>query len=991
MNKKHFFLLIAVICSVAVSAAEVKQITNLADRKTDYPPVFEFQKAEPLTVAVTGSGSAEISTDPTHLFFGKGGSSVRVAFKGMTKESVIRVMLKTPVAIKNDFSEAEIYLWGTKWGYSNNYRMAVLVKNAKGEEEKIPIRYHFQARGPILYHTALQGVRKNYSFAGVEFTEFTKPDDELWLGPACFFEPEMTESDARAISNEEARRGRGIVPYTTAKNSIQKDNGAFLIQCGDITYTYKPSTGTLNDLTFMLEGKKVTPFADGGLLIGNERIARNAQLSRVEVKDNAVHARFEIDDRKVGSWGEQRESNLSYSITLTPVGKSLTIDVTTDTPFASKLVLGCITGLKKPKLIEVPYLCYWGMTNGFLGPRIVCDEAGNFMLAMLDPYVTNSSDLFAAEKNGFIRRRAVFANGGATYWPNTAGERNCVDERIVLTISKEVADILPNIDNPDPLNKDLVKGKVYCSWPHVYRFVPDLFHFMGFEDLFYVHYYNNSVPMDLKLTAGTGRAEAWHPLTWKEMSPKEFAGIVESYGYEFCVYEYLYGMQIGDFHWNRDWITRRVNGRYAVGCAPFFVTKPTILNKWRKLQDKWLLPLVKGVYSDVLTVGCPWGNFTDYDADVPGSASCRASYREVLKALRQIQETYGKSWSEGSFNWLYSGNCTGSYGSIMTFTEGGPSVLPIIPEFKLRRMQTKETTLSMGPSMKRHFERNKSFKSTGFPDTVFYDQALAAIIGYGNQTIVISEDYSFFGFSGLAKNYYMGKGIQTHYSFQPVKSIEYFDGDRAVKSSEALVKDIHKAGRLKTVYQNGTTVFVNYNGEKDWTIDYNGQKIVLPPWGFYAIHPESGTVSASVMIDGKRCEYSICKEYFYIDSRKEKVTFNGVTVKGAVALKKSADGKLLVIPLGRIASYRRLPDHFGCEELSIDLKQHLPGAEGKNIEVTCSALAGDKSQYSLFYKQGNKDKQILDRSRKPVMSEVKDGKLSFQPAGYYLNYFVGVK
>ena len=72
---KRFLLIFSIFCFfLALSAAEVKQITNLADRKTDYPPVFEFQKAEPLTVAVTGAGSAEISTDPTHLFFGKGGA-----------------------------------------------------------------------------------------------------------------------------------------------------------------------------------------------------------------------------------------------------------------------------------------------------------------------------------------------------------------------------------------------------------------------------------------------------------------------------------------------------------------------------------------------------------------------------------------------------------------------------------------------------------------------------------------------------------------------------------------------------------------------------------------------------------------------------------------------------------------------------------------------------------------------------------------------------
>ena len=991
MRRRCFFTWsAALIFLIHGYAAGVQQLENLVERKPDYTPIFDFQDSSKLELTVTGGGSAEISTDPTHLFFGRDGASVKVSYKGMNAKSVVRVMLKKPLPVTDVFTEAEIYLWGTRWGYSRSYLMSLIVKNSKGEEEKILLRYHFQARGPILYHTALRGERENYTFCGVEFTGFTHPDDQLWLGPVAFFEPEPTESDAREISNAEARKGRGIIPFTKGKNSVKRNGGSYLIECGDVVYTYKPATGTLNDLTFMLNGRKVTPFADGGLLIGNEKVARTAQLRDCVIKDNAVHASFEIDNRSVGDFGEQRVSTLNYTIVLTPVGKTLTIDITTESAFASKLVLGCMTGLRKPKLIEIPYLCFWGMTNGTLGPRVVSEESGNFILAMLDPYVTNSSDLYAADKNGFIRRRSVFANGGATYSTNTAGERNCVDERIVLTVSKEIADVLPNIDNPDPLNKEVVARKVYSIWPHVYRFVPDLFHFMGFEDLFYVQYYNNSVPMDLKLTAGTGRTKKWHPLTWKEISPETYAGIIEGYGYEFCVYEYLYGMQIGDYHWNRNWISRTSTGRYTVGCAPYFVTKPTTLNKYRKLQDQWLRPLVKGVYSDVLTVGCPWGAFTDYDADVPGSASCRASYREVLKALRQIQETYGKSWSEGSFNWLYSGNCTGSYGSIMTFTEGGPSVLPIIPEFKLRRMQTKETTLSMGPSMKRLFQNNKSFKSTGFQNTEFFDQALAAIIGYGNQTIVTAEDYPTFGFSGLAKAYYMGKGIQRYYSFQPVKTIEYFDGDKAVPSSEALRRDIHKKGRLKTVYANGTTVFVNYNGKENWKISYDGKDIILPPWGFYAVHPDSKTVSASVLIDGKRCEYSSCAEYFYMDSRENLLTVNGVTVKGAVALKKSADGKLKVIPLGRINSYRKLPDHFGCENLAIDLKQWVPSyTAGKSVEVTCSALAGDKSNYSLFYKQGKKDLQILDKSRKSVVSAVKDGKICFQPSGWYLNYFVG--
>ena len=972
-------LLAAAALFLTVASAEVKQLGNLRDRQPDFPPVTWFQNAEEFTIAVENGGSARLNQDNEHRFFGKSGGSVRLNYENVSAKTVIRVMLKKPLPIKNVFSQAEIYLWGTKWGYSRAFVPYLIVKNKSGEEEKINYAYyHYEDNGPILYHNNLREKYEGYTFCGVEFAQFTRPKGQVHIGPVSFFHPGSNTSSAKAISNAEARKGRGIVPFTKGKNSIRKAGNAWLIQCGDIVYRYTPSKGFFSELTAVINGKKVTPFADGGLLIGNEKLPRESKLKSCQIRDGKLVAEFVMDGKN------------AFSITLTPVGKTLTIDVTSHNPFASKVVLGCITGLKKPKLIEIPYLCYWGITNGTLGPRVVCDDAGNFMLAMFDPYVTNSSDLYAAEKNGFIRRRAVYANGGASYFANTAGKLNNVDERIVLTVSKELSDVLPNIDNPDPINKEDVARRVYSSWPHVYRFVPDLYYAMGFRDLSHIIIYASAPPMEQDW--GTGREKGWSEFSWKEISPQEFKKICSGYGYEFCVYEYLLGMQIGDYYWNRNWLLHASNGQFFRGCAPYFVTKPTILGEYRKKQDSYLKGVVNGIYSDVLTVGCPWGGFTDYDAAVPGAASCRGSYRAIQGALREIQETYGKCWSEGSFNWLYSGNCTGSYGSIMTFTEGGPSVLPIIPEFKLRRMQTKEATLSMGPSLGRLFERNKAFKPDGTPNNRFFDQALAAVMGYGNQTILISSDYSYFGFTGVAKCYYMGKGIQKKYTFQPVKSIEYFDGGKAVPSSEAIARDIHLAGRLKVVYENGTTVFVNYNGEKNWEIVYDGKKFTLPAWGFYAVHPASKTVSASILIDGKRCEYSQCDEYFYMDTRGQKLTFNGITLKGAAAFRKSSDGKLQVIPLGEVRSYRRIADHFGCEELAIDIKKWVPGyKDGVKIEVSCGALAGDKNQKWLFYRQGKKDRGILDKTRHPVPFKTDGGNVMFQPSGYYINYFVGVK
>ena len=989
-------LMSALLCiGLAAKTPAVLQFSTLINRAPDYPPLNEFNNADEWEIKSEGRGIAKLSTVHDHRFFGnKNPATVKLSYQGTDSDTVIKILLKKPQKIPNPFNSAELYLWGSKWGYSIGYRIALLLMNDNGDKERIEFfNYNWEDSGPLLYHHFLREKHpaSNYTFLGVEISRFRRSSDTIYFGPVCFFTARPNVSNVFAVTDKEARQGRGIIPFTSGKNSLTVDRqkNIYIFKCDTpdekFIYTYKPATGTLADLKLNYAGHQITPFADGGLYIGGEKFPRNASLLSCRIKKNKLVSKWIIENRKVGEFGEQYSENYNYTMILEIIGKSMIINVTSETPFASHLKLGYIKGLTKPKLLEFPYLSEWGVTNGAIGPKVVVDGK-LFLLPMLDHNVSNASDIYAAKGGGYVNNNKVYANGGSAYIPNTAGKRNHVDERIVLTVSTNINDVFPNIDNPPALNRKNASEYIYSSWPIPRKFVLDLYHRMGFEKLSHVMFWTSQAPVD-KWWNSSMKLLDYSPEAWELMPPAEFKKLCHKYGYEFCVYEYLMGMQIGDAFWSRNNLLIGANGQYVHGCAPFFLTKPTIFDAYRAEQRKFLVNKVKaeGVYSDVITVGCPWGMATDYDAKVPGSASMRNIVKMYNRTLRENCKTYGKCWSEGQFNWLYAGNATGSYGSIMTSNPGGPSKLPLLPDFKLNRMNQLSVNIGLGPAASKFFSRNQAFKPKRNHDNIFFDQYLSGMIGYGNQCIINAGDYGYFGFSGLAKLYYMLRSIQKYYTFAKLKSIEYHDGKVLKNNSEAFVDDTYLKKRLRIRYESGCEIYINYNPADNWEITIKGKKIILPPYGFYAQHPASGTISASVLINGKRCEYAVGKNYLYMDTRKKTISLNGVTMNGAGAVKILSDKELRFIPLGFIQSFIKLRSNFDCKFVEIDLNKFLSKySKNANMTLTSTGVIANNKAYSLLYGQKNLEK-LEDKTTSSTI-KAKNGIVKIVPHDYYINY-----
>ena len=140
----------------------------------------------------------------------------------------------------------------------------------------------------------------------------------------------------------------------------------------------------------------------------------------------------------------------------------------------------------------------------------------------------------------------------------------------------------------------------------------------------------------------------------------------------------------------------------------------------------------------------------------------------------------------------------------------------------------------------------------------------------------------------MIKTYYLQQPLQRHYVMEPVRSIRYADASgRLMETSEALISEAYRTGRLEVVYKTGFRVVVN-GSSTPWEVDGPGGKMTLPEWGYLATSKDGATVSASAMARGAgRIEYCVAPGSLYLDSRSGGlVTVGPIGVDGAAAVKR---------------------------------------------------------------------------------------------------------
>lgn len=522
-------------------------------------------------------------------------------------------------------------------------------------------------------------------------------------------------------------------------------------------------------------------------------------------------------------------------------GRCLVVDLSAPAGKVTAITTGVACEAKCLERIRVPYLPFYGHVERL--------EGGLFRYAFFDWYRSNASTI-TANADGSVT---------ANYLPRTDGSYNAVCERIVITLSDDFADVLPEIPNPPSPYRREVGGRLWRSHAASDRVR---------DREFWRFMHANGIRRVSVMDHETMWRDGGETFTFTVEAAKGKGGDGVQADYSRFMNDelgFLYGPynNYTDFQpnnarfWSVDLVSRTADGSLAPAWLRSYAPKPTaIVDLCEKIvpeaQAKFRF---RGAYCDVHTAVRPW-NRVDYDARCPGAGTFSQvfyAYGELL--LRQRELWQGPVWSEGGMHFMYAGLADGNYAQDYFYDFHAS---PWLVDFDLLKIHPLEVNFGMGSlSM---FSRPRSgaeaaFYLPGMPEgrQRLVDSFIAATLAFGHNGLLIadwcwkpakmfgpaycgkSEECFGEGLEIAKRSYFMTQAIAARYTVETVESIRYFDEKgNAFSTSAALINGAVARRQLAVRYTGGVHVVVNGNTSERFVAEVDGRKIDLPSYGVKA-------------------------------------------------------------------------------------------------------------------------------------------------------------
>jgi len=570
------------------------------------------------------------------------------------------------------------------------------------------------------------------------------------------------------------------------------------------------------------------------------------------------------------------------------------LDVACDGGAATELSFGRVSGVDRPKPITVPYITYTWMN-----PRVLMsgsDSQPVFTSVWFDWYRSNASEAYCRNEPKVTANSAEI-NGGMRYIAKTDGLRNGLYERIFVTNSPRYEEVLPTIANPPSLRaqeakqviwtvtgpEDFQKDHKRCLAIRSYGLDKIMQH--SHEGTWRDEGDSNTLKLHAAPQKGGDAMLKWYVKAQNALGWLQ--GVYTNYT-DFCPV---------NTNWNPDWVRRDSSGEWGRAWPRNYAEKPSKAVEFddyyaQRIEDKFG---VKMSYTDVHTGVAPW-RFCDFDARVPGAGTFAATFYAYGQLLLNDQRVYGPTQSEGTYQWLYAGLTSGSYGWV--YTKVNLLTRPLDVAFHLMKIHPLECDYGMGSTRYYLSQIDPNWsKSPKWRDYV--DLFLATTIGYGNTGWLVDEIPSEpQRVEAMARSYYMMQQLQQQYAFVPPKSIAYADRNgRFFTPSQALANDVMTNSRLRVTYDNGTEVYVNRDTAGPWQVpDSEGNIVTLPVNGWLAFNRSNHFYELSADAGGRRIDYVKAPEFEFLDGRGQWTEHGNLGAVGSVALRqKGAELELIDI------------------------------------------------------------------------------------------------
>jgi hypothetical protein len=507
-----------------------------------------------------------------------------------------------------------------------------------------------------------------------------------------------------------------------------------------------------------------------------------------------------------------------------------------------------------------------------------------FLHLMHDPYVSNASAIEGGRNGEWSWR--------AHYHPDTAGQRNHVHERIMLTVSSQLIDVLPRIPNPtDPQRRqwsslrlltvpaaDVAEDRKWAQTAWLWQ--------GGMSNVLYLTtdavWRQNTDSRSFRLQA--------NPHEGGNAALREFIDRQANAGWRTALYTNFREMSPLNVFWSSDALLRTPAGAWQPVNDQAFRVKPAYAVEWAlRHVDTLQQTFAPGAYwLDQFTAQPPWTG-TDYDRRSPGAATFSQALfadGDLLESLRQQsgQPLIGRTGATRFY--------AGLVDALVTEQPGNPAdYRPFNPLYKLQHVQP--LSIVYGP------EWTHAATGQGI------DDYLATQIAYGNAVQVIGNTERI---DEVVRTYYGVGAWQHRYLLQRPLRILYSDGQQYVTPEKALSSEIASASRLYLAYPDDLEVWVNGNAGADWNIRADGRQWTLPPSGWLAKSPD--LLAFSALHEEHRIDYLAASDYLYFDPRDSETVYGAFHASSPLVVRREADGGFLIWDVAQTGGYaiaRSLP------------------------------------------------------------------------------------
>ncbi|MCC6858846.1 MAG: hypothetical protein IT158_09800 [Bryobacterales bacterium] len=845
-------------------------------------------------------------------------------FSGTGGKSRVVARPPAPVAIPERFDSVEFWGYGNRWGWTRDETtppvdVSILIRDARGKEFTVSMTDVRWKQWWLIHRKLPAAMAKEIvwpaAFTGIEIAKLKNTEPRYFFCDSLAFY--MEELKPVALKEQPKRNlkpfrgqiaglntGESTLPFPTREETILPSNFEkdfqvtarrlaanrfeFRYQGKDaaVTYVYQPKAGSLGELTAAVDGgAPYRPMDGGGVRFTDtpEGQVPQGSLLSAALQDGAVRAKFAIGRHVV-----------DYELRLWQ--KSLVLDVWCDGGEAVALHFGRVAGAADPKPLIVPYLTYGG-TN----PRVVMSgSAGKpvFTSVWFDWYRSNASEPYFV-KSPAVTPDSAEINGGMRYVARTGGARNNLYERVFITASPVYEETLPTIANPPSLRQKEGREVVWTvTSPSTFQSDHARCRKIRAYGLDRIMQHSHEVTWRDEGDSFTQRLRA-APQKGGDAMLQWYIAAQKALGWTQGVYTNYTDFAPVNSNWNPDHVQRMPDGEWRRAWYRNYALKPS-----RAVElDEYYARRIKArydnmmSYTDVHTAVAPW-TYCDYDARVPGAGTFAATFYAYGQILLNDQRVYGPAQSEATYQWLYAGLESGSYGWV--YTDVNLLTHPVDVAFQIHKIHPLEADYGMGYTYYYLDKLDKDWRKSP-KRREYVDLFLATTIAYGNLGWLVA-DWGIddpFGIEAMTRSYYMMQQLQQQYAFVPPRTIEY--ADRSGKMLSAGLA--HSTGamadsRLHVEYENGTHVYANRAAQGDWTVrDPDGNPVVLPPSGWLVYNRAGGFHEISAGVAGRRIDHVKAPEYEFLDGRGEWTERGSLGATGSVVRRDRAPGVVELIDI----------------------------------------------------------------------------------------------